>query len=154
MSRKDIIIVAAFINACLLAVLFVSALKSDHSPPVVQAESFQDHSHKMSVDTKTSHAAVQSGNQIEQVLNQYSTHLKGADGEKKEATSLVTSLAQNTSKEGEKKGPSLSLAKKEESHAPHTITVEKGDVLERLAKTHGVTVDAIIALNHLSSTNF
>lgn len=141
MNRKDIIIVAVLINAGLLVTLFVSALKTDRGTSVAAVPALKE---EMVVAKPASALPPKGGDQIDQVLSQYS--VKALPKEKKEEVLPP---------------PVLTPARKEEVKTPfkaplekqmRMVTVEKGDVLEKIARSHGVSVDEIMKLNQLSNS--
>ena len=142
MNRRDMIIVAAMINAGLLVVLFISAVKS---------ESTEDRGSQLS-STKTEETvevAVSSpaapGDQIDQVISAYSA--KVAEKEKVETKPL--SLPVLTP---EPKVASVTEAPTKVTEGLRTVSVEKGDVLERIARHNDVSVSEIMRLNELSNS--
>lgn len=126
MSRKDTIIVAVLLNAGLLVVLFVSALKNE--PAVAVAH----------------------------------THTPPPTPKKIEAAKIVTpaqptltlqATTQPKKVEVKKPEPAVVAVKPEpKKAAPKEVAVEKGDVLEKIAKTHNVSVSSIMQFNNLSDT--
>ncbi|MGE0198714.1 MAG: LysM peptidoglycan-binding domain-containing protein [Simkaniaceae bacterium] len=141
MNRKDIIIVAVLINAGLLVTLFVSALKTEREETVVINPPSKE---EVIVAKPVSALPPKGGDQIDQVLSQYAA--KALPKEEKEEVLPP---------------PVLVPAKKEETKTPYkaplekqsrVVTVEKGDVLEKIARSHGVSVDEIMKLNSLSNT--
>jgi len=141
MNRKDIIIVAVLMNAGLIVTLFVSALKTDHGANVAVAQPQRE---EIIVKKPASALPRKGGDQIDQVLSQYSA--KTALKEKKKETLPLPIL---TPKQGkEVKTPFKAPFEKQ----VRIVMVEKGDVLEKIARSHGVSVDEIMKLNRLSNT--
>jgi len=143
MNRKDMIIVAVLVNACLLIVLFVSAVKSGKDEKMIaRAEQVET---KMAVKPVTPQiqSPTKGTDQIDQVLSQYSAKIK----EKKEVP-VPTPILTPTKEEKKRE---TSVISKENAHH-HSVTVEKGDVLEKIARSHGVTIDEIMKLNRLPNT--
>ncbi|NGX50905.1 MAG: D-gamma-glutamyl-meso-diaminopimelic acid endopeptidase CwlS [Chlamydiae bacterium] len=141
MNRKDIIIVAVLLNAGLLVTLFVSSVKRESSVKVARIETIN----KESIAARPlSPLPRKRKNQIDKVLSQYSakTLLK----EKKNAALPTPVLTPAGKKEG--KTP----FKAPLENQVRTVTVEKGDVLEKIARSHGVSVEEIMKINRLSNT--
>jgi len=148
MNRRDMIIVAALINAGLLVVLFVSAVKPGNSEEKSSLASLNQPAEKIETAV-TKPASSPKGDQIDQVINEYSA--KVAQKEQKETTSLplpvLTPEPKIASAEPAPKAPL-----KPSSGEFRTVTVEKGDVLERIARHNGVTVEELMKLNDLSNS--
>lgn len=140
MSRRDVIILSVLINTGLLAILFVTAWQSDEG---VQGAVVTPIAPQV-VSTSTPETLIAQNEEIiipEQKAVLDSTILQEvlvADGN----TVTVTS-----------KGESASIAKAESKPQPAyvEVTVKRGDYLGRIASANGVTVDAIMKANHLSS---
>lgn len=155
MSRRDTIIVAALINAGLLIVLFVSALKNQEETPVVLKKETSDFI-AAEVPIRVEPKRVL-GDEVDQVLKQYtqqdplqtpvsiqtSSPAPNFVAELQaftEAPSIVTSMSVQE--------PEL----KEEVSMIVEVKVKKGDVLEKIARLHHTSVAEILKLNNLSST--
>jgi LysM repeat protein len=157
MSRRDTIIVAALVNAGLLIVLFVSALKNpkDSEPLVVKREV---------ADLIVSEAPIRSepkkivGDEVEQVLKQYVKQDPLAEPIQPIAAAPSASFAQDLQSIAEPVAApvpvlaSLSEPSKEQSPAIIEVKVKKGDMLEKIAREHNTSVAQIMKLNHLSSS--
>jgi LysM repeat protein len=136
MNRKDTILVAVLVNIGVLLILFVSALKP-HSTTDWQAQAIRDSStfddqkaalsrvENKQLDAKNESIPKEFSQAIEQLF-------KIENGEDKNVVS--DSVAQQKVVD-----PSL-LA----------LEVKSGDVLEKIAKTNGVSVDEIKKINQLS----
>lgn len=142
MSRKDIIIVAVLINAGLLVTLFISALKSEKGTAVATTQAPKE---EVVVAKPATAIPSKGGDQVDQVLSQYSA--KATPKEEKKEVTLPPPALVPTKKEEVKSPFKAPLEKKD-----RIVTVEKGDVLEKIARTHGVSVDEIMKLNSLSNT--
>lgn len=163
MSRKDTIIIAVLINAGLLIVLFASALKSSGSGHEMAAATPQKTTLEPVVKKEVLHNG---GDEVDQALQKFASTsasqekfteyaaapapaarpISFADDLKAfsaptTATPAVFSPLANASAEDKKTGEYTE------------IKVKKGDVLEKIARQHRTSVDAIIACNQLSSTN-
>lgn len=117
MSRKDTIIVAVLLNAGLLVVLFVSALKNE--PAIAAAP--QPMPNKIEA--------------VKVIAPPQPVAVKQAPPQPKKVAV---------------KKPVAPVAVAKE--APKEVAVQKGDVLEKIAKNHNVSVSSIMQLNNLSDT--
>jgi LysM repeat protein len=147
MSRKDTIIIAVLINAGLLIVLFASALKSS-TPEIAVAP-------KQNVLTETpsfkTESVVTVGDEVDQALQKMAATPPAAY-----TSPAVPSFAEDLKPFTpviEHPAPQASLAAAPEEKEYSEIKVKKGDVLEKIARQHHTSVDAIIAYNQLGSTN-
>jgi peptidoglycan endopeptidase LytF len=136
MNRRDIIIVAVLINAGLLATLFVSSLKKEQGTDLVLSPK---EAHQIEIAASPL-SVKQGGDQIDQVISQYTAMAKTE--EKKEETLSPPILT-----------PMPKAETKAFTSSPlRVVTVEKGDVLEKIARSHGISVDEIMKLNSLSNS--
>jgi LysM repeat protein len=170
MSRRDTIIIAVIINAGLLIVLFVSALKSHNGSHEIAASSAE--SLEPVNELALRHQAAAQGDEVDQVLHQYSqaaneqqplvaSSSAAAPAVEPQAAPVDSIFAevQNVappSMQPFAEQPSLaatafSSVERVES-AIHEVTVKKGDVLEKIARTNHTTVDEIMKFNHLANT--
>ncbi|MCB1106596.1 MAG: LysM peptidoglycan-binding domain-containing protein [Chlamydiia bacterium] len=138
MNRRDIIIVAVIINAGLLVTLFVSSLKKEQGTdlvihPKVAVE-------QVEIAQAPPPPLKSGGDQIDQVISQYTAKAKV---EEKVEAPLPPPILTPTAKEEPKVSVQSPL---------RVVTVEKGDVLEKIARSHGVSVDEIMKLNALSNS--
>ena len=141
MNRRDIIIVAVLINAGLLVTLFVSSLKKESGMDLVYSEPIKE---EVNIAAKLTPTREKGGDQVDRVISKYTAMTKIE--EKKEEV-LPPPILTPTKKEEEK--PAFKAPVK----APlRVVTVEKGDVLEKIARSHGVSVDEIMKLNNLSNS--
>jgi len=147
MNKKDIIIVAVLINVGLLVALFVSALKTERRANSVEGGGFAKQEMVVKSPLPPSPEKGEGGDQIDRVLSQYSVEKSSRGEEKEEAFSLST-LAPAQGRQEAEKSSNMSVA---ESRT-HVVKVKKGDVLEKLALSYGVSVDEIMGLNQLSDT--
>ncbi len=136
MNRRDIIIVAVLINAGLLVTLFIGFLKKEQGNDLVLSpkEAYQTEIAAIAPPAK------QIGDQIDQVISQYTAMAKI---EEKKEEALPPPVLTPTPK---------AETKALISSPPRVVTVEKGDVLEKIARSHGISVDAIMKLNSLSNS--
>ncbi len=145
MSRRDTIIIAVLLNAALLVVLFMTAVQNEPGPHIVQVKERvpQKEAEKQVVAAPK---VPQGGDTIDDVLNKYSEVLSQKTAEKPKVQEKKQTLVQ--------KQPEAPKPKK----LPHeesvkTITVVKGDMLEKIARSHGVSVESIMKENNMQSTN-
>lgn len=136
MNRRDIIIVAVLINAGLLVTLFVSSLKKEQSRDLA----YQPYQ-ASPVDTAAL-SQPKGKDQVDQVISQYTAQAKVE--EKKEEILPPPVLTPTPKVEEKKEVPVTSPLR--------VVTVEKGDVLEKIARSHGVSVDEIMKLNNLNNS--
>ncbi|MCH9612614.1 MAG: hypothetical protein S4CHLAM102_11050 [Chlamydiia bacterium] len=152
MKRKETILIAVIINACLLIGLFVFALKphanveyKGSKAVAAKAEPTPQKSQSLEIETP-------SVDQVDRILSQYV--------EKSEPAEKV--VMQNTPVEvakTEEKQEAVSILpqdmqvpiKKPMTHLVQ-VTVKQGDALEKIAKVHKTTVEQIMDLNHLPDT--
>lgn len=141
MSRRDTVIVAVLINACLLIVLFATSISKKDSMPIVAKETSSQPLNVPKVQAQDIQRAVaqESSFAIAQAkLNEPSV------------------LPKVEKKVVEPKAPPKLVTKKEpvEKAAPSyvQVTVKRGDYLEKLARENNTKVDEIMRLNQLNST--
>lgn len=162
MKRRDLIIVAVLVNAGLLIVLCVSALKSDgaheevSSAPVMPLPS----AHELGIGKDKSASTL--GDEVDQVLSQYASNPSGQISVQpitpSSAPSAATSIAPIPSFADDLKAitmPNINTAQVEQA-APASaseVKVKKGDMLEKIAKRHQVSVNELMRANNLTSTN-
>lgn len=157
MSRRDIIIIAVLTNIGLLAVLFMMAINTEdetRDTPLVE---------EVQVIQPETGMEIKAGDKDKVVLAQHN--------EADEVDTLLKDFAESNSIESEKVKDSLAaepalLDKSAEEEAMNDkpaaartqgseqyieITVKKGDVLSKIAKANGTTVQKIKKLNNLTS---
>jgi len=170
MNRKDTIIVAVLINAGLLVVLFVSALKQDHPSLASKDQRPQAVEQLVSSAKKEATLAKSSPDQVDQLLAQYSKKIvKEAPKEpvkeplkeekkpeavvKQEPVTVKQDPVKPSPKAVEKEPVKKEVAKKPSDHeALMKVVVKKGDVLEKIAKIYGTTVGALMQENQLTDS--
>lgn len=178
MSRKDIIIIAALINAGLLVILFVTSLKSD-DPAVAPVAALLPEQQKVAELTfQQEPTARTSGDEVDRALEQFAQGAATQSAPNSAALSspfpsAVTSSAPAVAVQENIAFPEASATSAapsfEASTAPSSafpspaaetetasqiieVKVKKGDFLEKIAKTHKTSVDEIMKLNQLTST--
>lgn len=172
MSRRDIIIIAALVNAGLLIVLFATSLKTDSADNEMAAASSLSAPAAAIAPSKEAPASG-SADEVDQMLKQFAAGSIAATPAAPSAApdaSLNTPIATLTpSQENKPQTPSFAdelntlpfdpAAAQEvaasEPAAPRfvEVTVKKGDFLDKIAKRNGATVHEIMKANHLTSTN-
>lgn len=146
MDRKKTILIAIFINAGLIAILFIAALTTEQeiSPKSEMVENelpqplFQE---PIDLPVKENHPVV-SAPVAETPLVQLPPAAAPSKAEEPVAHKLPPLAEEASPKQ-------VALR----SEAPYVeIVVKKGDTLEKIAKAHQTTVDEIIKLNQLPSS--
>ena len=149
MNRREMIIVAALINAGLLVILFISAVQKEPIkdfaalPPSKKKQAkFQEEKkitfldrdpidHKLGISRKESYEKGDKKKRKKQALSPLILTPKN----------LTPSLEKTSSKN-----------KTQGENRFEFVTIKKGDVLEKIAKKHGVLVEEIKSLNGLSDS--
>jgi LysM repeat protein len=133
-SRRDTIIIAVLVNVALLAALFATANRTDDKSCIAARElPIENSLPSPKSEIKVARAALQEEkklpvDEIDQVLQEYALKQKVVQ------------------KEVVADEPKKKLAYVD-------VTVKKGDVLEKIAKTHGAKVEEIMSVNELNSAN-
>jgi LysM repeat protein len=150
MSRKDIIIISVLINAGLLAVLFVTALKTD---PEASNEGMKTQETQVAKVGNASNEIVlnvpqkeygsissrdSSPDEVDMVLKEYLPEMV--------ESSPISKTPQRTFEEPKevKEEPSI-------NQTTVDVVVKSGDALEKIARANRTTVDAIRKASNLSS---
>ena len=173
MSRRDTIIIAVLINAGLLIILFVTAMRSDDDKKLatVSASSQLVEAGAPAEGALATQGGVQpaSGDDVDQVLQQMAARpdrQPSAEGD-----SFLALQTQTSTFPAEMTAAGSTSLQSSNLHTPSAIvstpssanssasgqtfvkvTVKRGDVLEKIAKTNRTSVDAIIKANDLRST--
>lgn len=161
MSRRDTIIIAVLINAGLLVVLFSTALKSNKSEEVAatvneQAQMPLPQTSEIPMQRQVA-VANTAQDEVDQLLRQFSQ----TPVVEPTATSAVTVAVseQKSHFVQELNGTAFQpvatpLQEQPAAATPASfeVVVKKGDVLEKIARTHHTTVDEIMKTNRLTST--
>lgn len=150
MNRRDMIIVAALINAGLLIVLFIGGVTSERrhknsSLSKNKQRIFQEE--KISIEPVK---AVSVGDQIDQVISEYSAKVAEKEKITKPKSLPLPVFTPEPKIAKAEETPKMPL--KQELEESHTVIVEKGDVLERIARQNGVSVEELMKLNNLVSS--
>ncbi len=161
MKRRDLIIVAVLVNAGLLIVLCVSALKSDgaheevSSAPTMPLPS----AHELGIGKDKSASTL--GDEVDQVLSQYASNPSGqisvqpitpSSGPSAISIAPIPSFADDLK--------AITMPDINAAHVEHAapaaaseVKVKKGDMLEKIARRHQVSVNELMRANNLTSTN-
>jgi LysM repeat protein len=154
MSRRDTIIVAVLINAGLLIVLFASALKSGvpdrevvaQPAPVIQT---------IPEPVVKREPLPFRGDEVDQALSQFVAHPPEVVVPQQPVMPSfaddLNALAHTEAPIPQLAAPAPAIEKVESDVAE--IKVKKGDMLEKIARQHRTTVDELMKLNHLTTTN-
>lgn len=154
MTRKETIIIAVLINAGLLVVLFATALSPKAESPVSgEAQIAMTSVAEPIVATQMSVSNAQT-DEVDQMLSKYSSVIAT------EGSSLQQPVSSQVAMESSPKSELTVIetievaAPLKETKTPQVIEVKvkKGDVLEKIARSHQCKVDDIMKLNNLSST--
>lgn len=174
MNKRDLIIVTVLVNAGLMTIFFISALKSDNSNDEAVATNAPLSASFPEVKMREPH------DEIDQVLKEHSQSslapavamtppLQTPAFDNMPMSSPLTASGTSTGTAASAVAvpnfaddlkaialpdPSISSAP---AHAPVAakateVTVQKGDVLEKIARNNGVSVDEIMKANQLTST--
>lgn len=150
MTRRDTIIVAALINAGLLVVLFVSALKNEEGREVLAVKKEPTYVVAGEVPFKSEAKKVM-GDEVDQVLRQYTQQDPLQADPVTTTSSFVEDLKAITEAPvAESMAVGATPLEADSSYAE--VKVKKGDFLEKIAKQNHTTVSEIMKLNQLSST--
>ncbi len=172
MTRRDTIIAAVLVNAGLLIVLFASALKSDAQEQEYTA-SAPTRVEPFIEQVPNKNAMAAHGDEVDQVLKQYAnptpsvvTAVQPALTQSMETATQPMQAPQNFADDlraitlpevsVQTTSSLISQAPVQAMPVASSTTdykVKKGDVLEKIARHHYCTVDAIMKLNNLSTAN-
>lgn len=129
MTRRDTIISATLVNAGLLVILFVCALGIDEP---------NDRATSQASFTPSIHAVAEALNSAQSQVNPEPPQaFDNSEARDNQGLPLVESFPLDTIEQ-----PGL----------PASVTVKKGDRLETIAKQHHTTVEELVELNKLAST--
>lgn len=137
MSRKDTILIAVLLNAGLLIVMFVLAIKPSHVK-----ESFVKKKSESSIAIEP---ALITKKEIDKILTTYTTEPTAPSHALRSTASEPEVMPQ------EKKTPPIET-KPLLPTSTISITVQSGDALEKIAKTHNTSVKEIMKFNNLVNT--
>ncbi len=150
MSRRDTIIIAVLLNAGLLVVLFATSLKSEkHDPEPSAITVLASNLNEVKEAAPMAIAPVvapPAPDQVDQVIEHYVTpHVASAT---EHAPNFLADL--NATGMPPAAAPALAEPLPEVSYKE--VKVKKGDVLERIARQHHVSVTEIMKVNKMTST--
>lgn len=154
MNRRDTIIIAVLLNAGLLIVLFATSLKSDTTPLQPSTLAVESPTPKVEegVAVKAPEVlptSISGTDEVDQMVKQYIPPI--VDNKPNFAADLQAIGSQP-------EGPSSLPPALDPAAAAlagvsfEEVKVKKGDVLERIARNHRVSVDELMKANHLSTT--
>ncbi len=148
MNRRDTIVVAVLINAGVLIVLFTSALKSKSADDQIAVVAPPSIVHEVAIQPEKQ---VAMRDEVDQVINQLNT----PPVEPKISTTPITDFTADLNAfaaaepQKEPSSPPPAPAQKEFVE----VKVKKGDFLAKIARRHHSSVETIMKVNKLSSTN-
>ena len=164
MNRKDLIIIAVLVNAGLMTVFFISALKSSNADEIALESSHAPASQVQEMKI----AQATPADEIDQVLRDH--HSASSTAAAMPMSPVMTQAAQTPASAAPSFADDLKaitmpeinaqpqnaapLVAQGEKAAPAftEVKVKKGDVLEKIARKHGVTVEEVMKFNHLTSS--
>lgn len=172
MSRKDTIIIAVLINAGLLLILFATAISSSNEEDIQPSTTpLQIASADELPPLSSENLPTVPGDEVDQVLSQWSSSsaANGANSRPYQGSQIASSASpitlgyrsdaceEDSVEDSDGEVPTLRSIS---SSAPSVnsvksfkeIKVQKGDILERIAKANGTTVQEIMKVNKLSNT--
>lgn len=136
-SRRDTIILGVLVNLGLIAILFMTALRSDDEEPINEI-ALNETIAETPVSTETLQLSAEPATPVDvvdTVLNQYS--------------SVSTS---DNSTDASETNTQATTTETAPIHGNTTeITVKRGDSLDKIARANGTTADQLKKLNHLST---
>ncbi|NGX59115.1 MAG: D-gamma-glutamyl-meso-diaminopimelic acid endopeptidase CwlS [Chlamydiae bacterium] len=149
MTRKDTILIAVLVNVALLIALFVTAIKRDDKKlsPTFSHDIAEVQSIALPESQKMDEIKMTKGDEIDQVLKEFSEKSQVKEGKTTKAIDFAKELEAIT-----KAANSKEIAAPKSGAGGKAVTVRKGDILEKIARAHQVSVDEIITYNHLAST--
>lgn len=144
MNRRDTIIVAVLINAGLLVMLFISALKTPSANGIAKADIPATPPAPKKVEKKAELTPVK-GDEADKALAEFkkvqAVEKQIVKPAPKEEKPVVVAAAPEPKKE---QAPSKPIAQRK-------VKVKKGDMLEKIARANGTTVTEIMRLNKLTT---
>lgn len=175
MNRRDAIVVAVLINAGVLIVLFASALKSKTTGEQMAAvNSSSQMVHEIPLIAESKEKIETPRDEVDQVLSQLAmtnsqmkpaeTHLENKSIATETApvdftadlnafASSENKAEENTASQAVQEAPKM-VTPAQEVRKPFTeIRVKKGDFLAKIARRHHCSVEELMKINHLKSSN-
>lgn len=146
MSRRDTIIVAVLVNAALILILFATAVKSDDSEKTLKPTHLAQNSKIKSLESPLQEDLLSELNQYVSTVPTFGDPVEEEIFFPEESTVAFAIAPPPQERE-------IVIPKKEESsQSTVTVTVKKGDFLEKIAKANNSSVSAIMKANQLAST--
>lgn len=155
MTRKDTILIAVVINAGLLAVLFVTAVIYDTDKVMDQSDlntsviGVKEEPSPEPLAPSLIASAGSTGDEVDNVLNYYSANSPSqpvvVETIPETYVLEAPTVSTNVVEESTKSAPATNQGELIE------VIVKKGDVLEKIAKANGTTVNAIKKANQLKN---
>jgi peptidoglycan endopeptidase LytF len=165
MSRRDTIVFAVLINTALLIVLFSTATRTEAAPqPSLVEQQIHKDSRAPEPIVAEMRAIGESEDQVDHLLTQLSSRSFAQNNVvQRVVTPNPTPTPATRSAPPTPKTPSSRRVARSSTQAATSqpvaaarksveITVKRGDVLEKIARTNGVTVSDIIRANNLPDT--
>jgi peptidoglycan endopeptidase LytF len=173
MSRRDTIIIAVLVNAGLLLVLFATAMRSNKKEDTKELSATPAKEEVLVQAPTPVDSSLETLGQVEiksdplaETLNETSDVLAFADemdipltASTIESAPVAPVPAQaaspvvTTSPLQQAPAPAPTVEKKKEEPTVVSVTVKKGDALEKIARAHHSSVNAIMKANNLTSSN-
>ncbi len=164
MSRRDTILIAVLVNAGLLLVLFATAMRSDKEPSSGSSLPLAGNSQERSENPIALVPSLQipssERDSEESLLNQFASIPTLSDAPTEEilfSTDLPSTFLPekmiSSAPSVPVSPPFIPSSSSDTAASCGTYTVKKGDVLEKIAKSQGTTVTALLKANNLSSTS-
>lgn len=157
MSRKDTIIIAVLVNAGLLAILFATAWHGDEDKVIDKPEATQVMSQAATANKEVSAPGTASTgapkDEIDQVLQRYTAAQQAqASGVPVTSGAEVNPVQSEVTVSTPASGAGTAAAA---APAPDfvEVTVKRGDVLAKIARANGTTVEKIMKANNMQNTN-
>lgn len=148
MSRRDTIIIAVLLNAGLLIVLFATNLKSGKDDAASEVAIAAP---KIEEPVAAAPLAAPVGDPIDQMLKSYTPPTPAPAGSAPNFAADLQAIGAPAAATPEPIAmPAPAMQPDETSYKEHKV--KKGEVLERIARQHHVSVDDIMKFNSLSTT--
>ncbi len=153
MTRRDTIIFAVLINTGLLVILFATAMKSeDPSAAQLAVIETKDQTQELAVAEPALAPQDPNVDEVDHLLSQLSSRSFAHNAQgvlvDKERRQQNTSQARSLPVQHREEVAPSSVAQKPDNEYVE-ITVKRGDVLERIARANGTTVDSLMKTNNL-----
>jgi peptidoglycan DL-endopeptidase LytF len=140
MTRKDTILIAVVVNSALLITLFATAMTRDDKQVAAAVNKVEKVQPIPIVEAPKKVA--KTGDEIDQVLQEFTA--------KEDKTPKAIDFAKEL--EAITKAAAPVEKKQPLAASGNQVTVKKGDSLDKIARAHGVSVDALVSANNLTNT--